>query len=239
MPEKIVHVENIGEVKIRKSKRCKNVSIALKPNKGITVTLPISLSYKYGLNILEQKRSWIEKHLPKIKAIEQKATIFDENSIFKTSKRQVIIKKHSSDKVKTKIDTNSIYIYYPENIPVKTLEIQEIIRVTIVRALRIEAKEYLPNRTYELAKKLEFKLNRVFIKNNKTLWGSCSGENNINLNLHLIRLPSHLIDYVIIHELCHTVEKNHGPRFWKLMDSILGDAKNISKELKQHSIMFY
>ncbi|MCK5169492.1 MAG: M48 family metallopeptidase, partial [Bacteroidales bacterium] len=59
------------------------------------------------------------------------------------------------------------------------------------------------------------------------------------LNLHLLRLPSHLIDYVIIHELCHTVEKNHGPRFWKLLDSILGDAKKISKELKQHSIVFY
>ena len=238
MPEKIVHVENIGEVKIRKSKRCKNVTIALKPNKGIILTLPYFLSYKYGLTVLEKRKNWIEKHLPKIKAIEQKAIIFDENSIFRTSKRQVIIKKHSSDKVKTKIDTNSIHIYYPENIPVRTPEIQEIIRNSIIKALRIEAKEYLPDRTYELAKKLGFKLNRVFIKNNKTLWGSCSGKNNINLNLHLLRLPSHLIDYVIIHELCHTVEKNHGPRFWKLLDSILGDAKKISKELKQHSIAF-
>ena len=239
MSEKIVHVENIGEVKIRKSKRCKNVTIALKPNKGIVLTLPYFLSYKYGLTVLEKRKNWIEKHLPKIKAIEQKTTIFDENSIFKTSKRKVIIKKHSSDKVRTKIDTNSIHIYYPENIPVKTPVIQEIIRNSIIKALRIEAKEYLPDRTYELAKKLGFKLNRVFVKNNKTLWGSCSGKNNINLNLHLIRLPSHLIDYVIIHELCHTVEKNHGPRFWKLLDSILGDAKKISKELKQHSIMFY
>ena len=238
MPEKIVHIENIGEVKIRKSKRSKNVTIALKPNIGIIVTLPYFLSYKYGLTVLEQKRSWIEKHLPKIKAIEQKTTIFDENSIFKTSKRQVIIKKHKSDKVITKINACSIYIYYPENIPVKTPEIQEIIRISIIKALRIEAKEYLPGRTYELAKKLGFKLNRVFVKNNKTLWGSCSGKNNINLNLHLIRLPNHLIDYVIIHELCHTIEKNHGPQFWKLLDSILGDAKKISKELKQHSIAF-
>ena len=239
MPEKIVHVKNIGEVKIRKSKRSKNVTIALKPNIGIIVTLPWFLSYKYGLNVLEQKRAWIEKHLPKIKAVEQKTTIFDENSIFKTSKRQLIIQKHSSDKVRTKIDASSIYIYYPENIPVKTPEIQEIIRISITKALRIEAKEYLPDRTYELAKKLGFKLNRVFVKNNKTLWGSCSGKNNINLNLHLIRLPNHLIDYVIIHELCHTIEKNHGPRFWKLLDSILGDAKKISKELKQHRIAFY
>lgn len=238
MPEKIIHVENIGSVKIRKSKRSKNVSIAIKPNKGVIVTIPYFLSYKYGIKVLKQKREWIEKHLPKIKALE-KTILFDETSNFKTKKRQLIIKKHASDNIRTKINENTIFIYYPENTPVETAEIQEIIRITIVKALRIEAKEYLPERTYNLAKELGFKLNKVFIKNNKTLWGSCSGVNNINLNLHLIRLPNHLIDYVIIHELCHTVEKNHGPQFWKLMDSILGNAKKISKELKQFSIQLY
>ena len=105
--------------------------------------------------------------------------------------------------------------------------------------MRIEAEEYLPFRTSQIAEKLGFKYNKIFIKNNKTLWGSCSGKNNINLNLHLIRLPDYLIDYVIIHELCHTVEKNHGVRFWKLMDTILGDAKKLSKELKTYSIQIY
>lgn len=239
MPEKIIHVENIGSVKIRKSKRSKNVSIAIKPNKGVIVTIPYFLSYKYGIKVLKQKSAWIEKHLPKIKALEQKIILFDETNSFKTKKRQLIIRKHTSDNIRTKINENTIFIYYPENIPIETTEIQETIRITIIKALRIEAKEYLPERTYDLAKELGFKLKKVFIKNNKTLWGSCSGINNINLNLHLIRLPNHLIDYVIIHELCHTVEKNHGPQFWKLMDSILGNAKKISKELKQFSIQFY
>ena len=239
MPEKIFHIENIGEVKIRKNKRSKNVSITIRPQKGIIVTLPYFVSYKYGLKIIEQKKSWIEKHLPKIKAIEQKATVFTENSNFKTRDRKLYISSHSSEKVKTKIDSVSIQIFYPENLPVKTPEIQDIIKDTIIKALRIEAKEYLPGRTQEIAENLNFRYNQIFIKNNKTLWGSCSGKNNINLNLHLIRLPSYLIDYVIIHELCHTIEKNHGPRFWKLMNSILGDAKKISKELKQHSIAFY
>ena len=90
-----------------------------------------------------------------------------------------------------------------------------------------------------MAEKHRFKFNAVFIKNNKTLWGSCSSSNNINLNLHLLRLPDHLADYVIIHELCHTVEKNHGVQFWKLMDTILGDAKKLSKELRNYSIQLY
>ena len=135
--------------------------------------------------------------------------------------------------------TDTEKMSYPENIPVRTPEIQEIIRNSIIKALRIEAKEYLPDRTYELAKKLGFKLNRVFIKNNKTLWGSCSGKNNINLNLHLLRLPSHLIDYVIIHELCHTVEKNHGKNFWALLDKVSGNAKGLDKQLKKYNTSIY
>jgi len=189
--------------------------------------------------VLEQKRSWIEKHLPKIQAIEQQKIVFNEETNFKTLYKKLYIHSHNSDKLKTLINSDSISIFYPNSIPVENNEIQEIIKKTIIETLRKEAKEYLPKRTYEFAQKYKFKYNQVFIKNNKTLWGSCSGKNNINLNLHLLLLPHHLIDYVIIHELCHTIEKNHGPRFWKLMDSILGDAKKISKELKQHRINFF
>ena len=239
MSEKIIHIENIGDVKFRKNKRSKNVSIAIKPLNGIVVNLPYFLSYRYGIKVVEQKRHWIEKNLPKIQAIEKQSTIFTENTAFSTRQRKLSIKKHHSNLVHTLIKSDTVEILYPENTNIESFEIQEIIRKTLLKSLRIEAKEYIPFRTQELAKKYRFQFNRIFIKNNKTLWGSCSGTNNINLNLHLIRLPNYLIDYVIIHELCHTVEKNHGPRFWKLMDSILGDAKKISKELKQFSIQFY
>lgn len=238
MPEKIFHLKDIGEVKIRKNKRSKNVSISLRPQKGIIVTLPYFVSYKYGLQFLEKKKAWIEKNLPKIRAIEKKAIVFDENTSFKTRTRELVIQKHSSEKLIVNISSNQIQIFYPETISVEHPEVQDTIKNSIIRAFRSEAKEYLPNRTKEIAQKLNFKYNRIFIKNNKTLWGSCSAINNINLNLHLMRLPSHLIDYVIIHELCHTVEKNHGPHFWKLMDSILGNAKLLSKELRQYSIVF-
>lgn len=238
MPEKRVFIENIGEIKIRKSKRSKNISISIRPQKGVTVSLPYYLSYKYGLKIVEQKRDWIEKQIPKIKAIEDKSIIFDENTSFTTHKRQLQIKKHDSEKIKTVVGKDFIHIYCPENQEVKAREVQEKIKKTLINTLREEAKEYLPYRTEQISKELNLKYNRVFIKNNKTLWGSCSAKNNINLNLHLVRLPSYLIDYVIIHELCHTVEKNHGHRFWKLMDSILGDSKKLSKELKQFSIEF-
>ena len=77
------------------------------------------------------------------------------------------------------------------------------------------------------------------MRNSKTRWGSCSYENNINLNLHLMRLPNHLIDYVILHELVHTKIKNHSKDFWNLLDVVTGNAKNLDRELKNHHTKIY
>lgn len=86
--------------------------------------------------------------------------------------------------------------------------------------LRKEAKQWLPQRLESLAQKYGFSYGRVAIKNNRTNWGSCSARNNINLNLHLMRLPEHLRDYVILHELCHLRHHNHGKEFHRLLESI-------------------
>ena len=239
MQEKIFHVHNVGDVSFRKNKKSKNVRIAIKPVKGVVVTLPYYVSYRYARNVVERKKDWILNHLPKIREIENEASLFTEETEFYTKYRKLFVIPEKISSVKIIINEEEIIFKYPQNINVKSKEIQDLIKQTIIKALRIEAKAYLTRRTSVLANQLNFKYNKVFIKNNKTLWGSCSGRNNINLNLHLMRLPDHLIDYVIIHELCHTVEKNHGIRFWRLMDSILGDAKSFSKELRSFSIQIY
>ncbi len=96
------------------------------------------------------------------------------------------------------------------------------------------AKKHLINRLDSLAHAHGFKYNRVFIKNQKTRWGSCSGKNNINLNINLIRLPDELIDYTILHELVHTRIKNHGRQFWDQMDKLVGDSKKLDKKLNDY-----
>ncbi|MBN1227218.1 MAG: M48 family metallopeptidase [Deltaproteobacteria bacterium] len=69
---------------------------------------------------------------------------------------------------------------------------------------RIEARKKLALRLNELSRRYGFAYNRVFIRNQKTRWGSCSARNNISLNMNLLKLPNDLIDYVILHELVHT-----------------------------------
>lgn len=99
-----------------------------------------------------------------------------------------------------------------------------------------EARKKVIKRLDELALKYGFSYNRVFIRNQKTRWGSCSAKNNINLNIKLARLPDELLDYVIIHELVHTRVKNHGSRFWREMDKILGNAKKVDAKMKPYRL---
>lgn len=107
-----------------------------------------------------------------------------------------------------------------------------------IESLRRQAKATLPSRVAELAQKHGFTYNKVYIKNNRSNWGSCSSKKNINLNLQLMRLPQELIDYVILHELCHLVYMNHGAEFHKLLNSLCnGREKELRSELKKHRLV--
>ena len=106
-----------------------------------------------------------------------------------------------------------------------------------IEQMHREAKTLLPARVEFWAQKFGFKYGRVTIRASRSKWGSCSGENNISLSLFLMALPEHLRDYVIIHELCHTVHHNHSASFHSLVDRCLGGAeKSLQRELRRHSI---
>lgn len=116
----------------------------------------------------------------------------------------------------------------PPVVPVSPAEIER---------LRAEAKAYIPERVQVLADEHDFDFNRITIKNMTSRWGSCSSKKNLNFSLHLMRLKSHYIDYVILHELSHTQEMNHGPRFWNLLESVCPGAKKIDAEMRQFGML--
>jgi predicted metal-dependent hydrolase len=102
---------------------------------------------------------------------------------------------------------------------------------------RAVARRVIVDRLQELALSHGFFYQRVFVRNQKTRWGSCSSKNNINLNVNLIRLPAALRDYVILHELVHTRIKNHSPRFWEELGKYIKDCKQVDKQLNQYESM--
>lgn len=87
--------------------------------------------------------------------------------------------------------------------------------------LRLLAKSYLPHRTMELAGELGFSYKSVSCRHQKSRWGSCSHRNAINLNIELMRLPENLRDYIIVHELTHTIHKHHQNAFWNHLEKVL------------------
>lgn len=92
---------------------------------------------------------------------------------------------------------------------------------TALQELQKMAKISLPERVSELAKKHHFQYVSVTCRHQKTRWGSCSHKNRINLNIELMRLPEYLQDYIILHELTHTLHKHHQKSFWDHLEKVL------------------
>lgn len=103
-----------------------------------------------------------------------------------------------------------------------------------LKELASQACRLLPERVRYYAPLLGVNYGRITIRNQRTRWGSCSSKGNLNFNCLLMLTPSEVMDYVVVHELCHRIEMNHSPRFWALVESVLPDYKTRRKWLKDH-----
>ena len=101
------------------------------------------------------------------------------------------------------------------------------------------ARKILCRRIGELAQLHNFVYNRVSIRKQKTRWGSCSTKNNINLNANLLHLPSELMDYVLLHELVHTRVKDHSKDFWDELNTIVPNARQVDRRLKDYQYCLF
>lgn len=102
-------------------------------------------------------------------------------------------------------------------------------------------RDTLSQRILQLSQEYGFNYGKLSFRNQKSRWGSCSGADNISLNKNLYYLPQNLQDYVLLHELAHTREKNHSQRFWEILYEILGRAETMKrrKNLKDFEFLFY
>lgn len=113
-------------------------------------------------------------------------------------------------------------------------EEQKVERLTNeeIQSLAERALEYIPKRVYYFARRIGVEYGRITIRNQKTRWGSCSRKGNLNFNCLLMLMPPEIIDYVIVHELCHRKEMNHSSAFWREVAKILPDYKKAEAWLK-------
>ena len=240
MSEKKIQMDGIGLVTFFKSSRAKNINIRLQPMGGVKVSVPKNISFKIAQKLVVSKMDWIKNAKKKVKVIEEGYTFFTENTEFVILNNVIKIRPHLSDRMKIRYLTNEIVINYPAKIEIDSDVVQTEIRKNIEKILRKEAKIHLTQRVDFFANRFQLQYSKIFFKAAKTRWGSCSATNNINLNIHLMRLPTNLIDYVIIHELAHIKEKNHSKKFWSLVDKYTnGKGKIWDRQLNNFTPKIY
>lgn len=121
-----------------------------------------------------------------------------------------------------------------ENIRVESEDLENKYSPEELNAILEEAKDRLPRLVVRYAKKMNISYEKVFVKAQKTRWGSCSSKGNINLNCLLMKVPSYVRKYVIVHELAHRKEMNHSEHFWKLVANEMSDYQKAVKWLKKN-----
>lgn len=103
-----------------------------------------------------------------------------------------------------------------------------------LKVLKMQAEEVFPARAAFYAGKMGISYGRITIRRQKTRWGSCSQSGNLNFNCLLMLAPPGVVDYVVVHELCHRIEMNHSPRFWKLVGEVYPDYDRWKRWLKEN-----
>lgn len=237
----VKYIEGIGRVVFVKSRRNKRILLTVKEDDTIRVSMPYSVHLSDAETFIRTKKDWIEQAKEKIKKRTGVKPLFTPEKKIKIWNRPVEIIRKIAPKnyLHCKISEDTIRFVIPEVFDMEDEEVQDFIKSTLIKIMRQQAKLYLPMRTRQLARKHGFKYGKVSIRKAKTRWGSCSSENNISLNLHLMRLPEHLIEYVILHELCHTVHKNHSKDFWNLLKQIHPESDACRKEIKNMKLELF
>lgn len=234
----LTSVEQIfGKIDFVRSERANRIRVRILIS-GLKVTLPPYSSERDALEFIISKQKNILSKQEKLKSIETKnPTLLNEKSNLQTLTFNVILKRENRKDIFFSMKNGVLTIEFPESTDCKNTKTQKYFWNGIEYFLKKEAKRLLPYRTKQLADKFGFKFSDVKIQSSKTRWGSCSREKSINLSYFLLLAPAHLVDYVILHELCHTREMNHGDKFWQWMDKVTeGKSKELRKELKNYNM---
>ena len=214
-----------GDITIRRSAQSSHVRMRVAPDGSLRVSMPLYAPIFLVKRMLrsnrDEIRSLFEASLPKTNFINgmqigKSHTLYIKPALSLKAERQ---KRH-------------IILYLPADVDARDASVAQVLRPHIIAALRIEAKSHLPKRLDWLAKQFGFKYEKVRFSHASGRWGSCSSQGTISLNIALMKLPFELIDYVIIHELAHTVHMNHSKDFWDLVAKADANYKKHRAALK-------
>jgi predicted metal-dependent hydrolase len=205
----------------RFSKKAKYLQLRISKQQ-LELIIPHRISFAEGERFLTGKLDWVSSHA----------------HLFYTAKKHYLFGKEITlrlqqdlflEKYRVRFLNEVLVFSVPQKNNYPAEELYE-------KYLRHVAKKYLIQRGNELSAKYDFSVKRFSIRGQKTRWGSCSRRGNISLNYNLLKFRKEVIDYVIVHELCHLRQLNHSRKFWNEVAQILPHYKSLKKELKKLSL---
>lgn len=222
--------DEFGTITIRRSARSTQVKISVAPNGSLRATMPMYAPLFILKRLIktsrDQLRTMMQTQRPDYEFV---------NGMAIGKSHTLVVQPAANDQVDATRHKQQIVVRLPVDKQLNDADVASAIRKVMIVALRIEAKSYLPKRLAYLANEMECSYERVRFSHASGRWGSCSSSGTISLNIALMKLPHELIDYVLIHELCHTKQMNHSTEFWALVESEDRLYKLHRKSLKSFS----
>ncbi len=210
---------------IRLSKKAKYLQLRITSSNELELIIPKRYSIKDGEKFIHGKVDWIKKYQKNL------IHLLGKNEFYLFGEKIVVEQNFNFFLIKHKIRfrKNILLVESPADSKITKEEIYHFY-------LRKTAKDYFYKRIQYLSEAFGFNFKTIKIRGQKTRWGSCSSKGNLSFNYKLLQFRKEVIDYVIIHELCHTKELNHSTKFWRLVERFCPDYKELKKELKNSNL---
>lgn len=216
----------------RSARRNKTIAIYVKPETGVIVRAPLSVRKKFIQKFIEAKSPWILKKLSAANSMTVFPRQFTTGEIFSYlgQDHKLVLICSTRDRSSILTEDKKLIVPVPEGL--NDFNRAEFVKDALRYWYVAEANQVISRLVNELSAATGLVPAKVKVKNLKRSWGSCSGHNNVSFNWRLIMAPLQIIEYVVVHELCHIKEKNHSKNFWLLLERHIPDCKDIRKQLK-------
>ena len=225
MALKSYSVAGIGPFRVQKRKGTRNMRIRISQDGNVTISIPYWLPFSSGVDFAKSHIQWIEKHRKPKKLLTEMSRVGMYHQI------QFIEGKT----LRVTLDSDLVIVSVPSNLSI----LDDNVQLAAIRGAKkalIDESAYLSEKLQEIANKYGFSFKSVSHKFMKSKWGSCSSHKIITLNYRLLDLPERLQEYVMVHELAHTIHMNHSSKFWDIVTEKIPDFKQRRADLKHFDL---
>lgn len=245
-PSKIIEEKtslqtSYGEIPfvLKLSNARRTISVSINANVEVIVAAPAYVSQKMIFDFLKEKSQWIYERLKEAQAkkniLDRKKYAHGEEFLFLGKKFPIRVDEISIKRPNIKFDGTQWIVHLPVNLSEK--DQASILEQKMVQWYRAEAKEVLGGRIFHYSRIMGMEPLRIEVRTQKRIWGNCDPRSRtIHLNWQVILSPLDVIDYIVVHELCHLKVPNHSQKFWTSVEKILPHYKLQKKWLKNHSL---